>query len=377
MKNIPLFKVFTSPEAPELVKDVLVSGWVGQAQKVEDFEAELKKRFNNNFINTLNSATSGLHLALHMVKYLEPYPEKDEVLTIPLTCLATSMPILANGLKIKWIDTDPETCNVDLLDLERKLSSKTKAIMVVHWGGSPCDIDALKRIQKRCYDLYGYEPPIIEDCAHAWEARYKNEMIGNSGNYCIFSFQAIKHIHTGDGGLLISPNEKLHRIVKLKRWFGLDRESSADFRCQQTVKNDMWGFKFHMNDIAATIGLSNLKHSDWIVSRHKENGKYYDKNLKDIQGIKTLKILDNCESSYWIYTILVEDRNGFVQKLKENGIATSQTHRRNDIQECFGEFIAPLPTTDYIDKHMICIPSGWWVTEEDREFIVDIIKKGW
>ena len=148
MKNIPLFKVFTAPEASDLVKEVLESGWVGQAQKVEDFEAELKKRFNNNFINTVNSATSALHLAVHMVKTLEEHPEKDEILTIPLTCLATNLPILANGLKLKWADTDVTNCNVDLLDLERKLSPKTKAIMVVHWGGNPIDIDALKKYKQ-------------------------------------------------------------------------------------------------------------------------------------------------------------------------------------------------------------------------------------
>lgn len=377
-KNIPLFKVFTAPEAPKLAEEVLLSGYTGQCDKVEQLEEQLRNKLNNPYINTLNSATSGLHLSYHIINtIIDNNQHRDEVLTSNLTCLAATMPIIANNLKIKWIDTDPNTCNINLKDLENKISERTKLISFVHWAGNPVDIDEVKRIAKKCYTLYGYEPPIVEDAAHAWDAKYKGSKIGNSGNFCVFSLQSIKHISAGDGGILISPNEELHKIAKLKRWFGLDRTSSASYRCQQQVLKDMWGFKFHMNDIAASLTLANLNHSDWIMDKFKSNGKFYDRELTNIPGLQTMKILDNCESSYWIYTILVEDRDGFCRKLKEYGIETSSAHRRNDIQPCFAEFKHELPGTNYIDSKMTNIASGWWVNEEDRQYIVDVIKSGW
>lgn len=383
MERIELFKVYMSKEAPALVAQVLASGWVGQAQKVEDFEAELRVWFATDHCNTLNSATSGLHLALHYAKLqcdkdrsLGFHREiKDEVLTTPLTCTATNWPILANGLKIRWTDIDPETCNLNLDDLERKLSPKTLAIMVVHWGGYACDIERLKSIQKKCHKLYGHNPMIIEDCAHAWGARYGDKLIGTHGNVCVFSFQAIKHLTTGDGGLLISPNEAMHQDIKLLRWYGLDRTSSKDFRCEQTVLH--WGYKMHMNDINAAIGLCNLPESHGVVLKHQANGKYYDEQLHGIPGLTLLKKNPKVESSYWVYTLRVENRAGFQKKLAENGIVTSMVHKRNDQHGCVMDYRCALPGLEVVAEDMICIPCGWWVTPEQREHIVNTIKRGW
>jgi len=373
--EIPLFKVFMSEDAHTMLGPVLQSGYIGQGPKVEEFEEALRSYLGTPYVNTLNCGTSGLHLALHMIKEELSYGDRNEVLTTPLTCTATNWPILANGLKIRWVDVDPNTANIDLQDLERKINERTLAIMVVHWGGYPCDLSRLKLICKKSKSLYGYEPPVIEDCAHAFGATYGGKRIGNHGNYCMFSLQAIKHLTTGDGGLLVCPDDASHRRAKLLRWYGLDRTCSADFRCEQNVAE--WGFKFHMNDIAATIGLANFNHIEAILYAHHTNGLYYEEHLENVSGVKLLEKRLDRESAYWIYTMRVENRDDFIRKMKEHGIAVSRVHDRNDKHQCVHQYRSALPGLDEICADMICIPCGWWVGDEEREYIVGKIKEGW
>jgi dTDP-4-amino-4,6-dideoxygalactose transaminase len=366
-----------APTVMESLSAVLNSGYIGQGPKVDEFEKLISDYIGNHYVNAVNSGTSALHLALHMLRDECLGAGRDEVLTTPLTCTATNFPIVANGFKIKWVDLDPLTCNLDLTDLRRKLSPKTAAIMVVHWGGYPVDLDELVSIQNECGSLYHFVPTVIEDCAHAFGSTYKGRPLGHSyyRNFCMFSFQAIKHLTTGDGGALVSPSDYYHRRAKLLRWYGLDRTSSVDFRCEQNIKE--WGFKFHMNDIAATIGIENFKHIENIVSTHRDNAAFLRRELAHMNGITLLKEECNRNSSYWVFTIRVERRDDFMRKMKEHGIGVSRVHDRNDKHECLREFRSPLPNTDLVCSDMCCIPCGWWVTPEDREYIVNCIKEGW
>jgi dTDP-4-amino-4,6-dideoxygalactose transaminase len=377
---IQLFKVYMSETASSEVGKVLNSGYIGQGDKVSQFEGILSDKLNNPYILTLNSATSGLHLALHLLKKPNnDWPglnDGDEVLTTALTCTATNFPILANNLKIKWVDVDKKSMNLDLDDLERKITNKTKVIMLVHWGGFPNDLDRIKEIQNRCFDTYGFKPMIIEDCAHSLGSKYNNEYLGNHGNIVIYSLQAIKHITSVDGGLIVLPNKELYDRSKLLRWYGIDRESNRkDFRCEEDIKE--WGFKFHMNDVCATIGIENFKHFNEITDRHKSNAKYYDENLKNIPGLTLLERDEKSESSFWIYSMLVENRENFYKWMKECGIVASQVHERNDKHTTLKDFKTLLPTLDYVTPRLVSIPVGWWVNNEEREYIVDCIKKGW
>jgi len=380
MKNIPLFKVFMSENAAPEVAKVLNSGYIGQGPKVDEFEEDLRNFFNVDYLLTVNSATSAEHLALHMLKNprkdwpgMEP---GDEVLCTALTCTASNWPVLANGMKIKWVDIDPKTLNMDLDDLERKITSKTKAIMLVHWGGYPNDLDRVKEIQQKCKEIHGFKPVVIEDCAHSMGSKYKGNLIGTHGNICTFSLQAIKHITSVDGGVLVLPNKDLFNRGKLLRWYGIDREGDRkDFRCEADVTE--WGFKFHMNDVCATVGIENLKHAEKITKAHKSNAAYYDKHLKHAFGVTLLERKQGFESAFWIYSMLVENRSDFMRKMKEYGITVSQVHERNDKHTCTRDYISPLPTLDRTIEKVVSIPVGWWVNEQDREYIVDCIKKGW
>ncbi len=379
-ETIQMFKVFMSENAAPEVAKVLNSGYIGQGEKVEQFESKLQDFFLKDYIVTLNSGTSGLHLALDLLKKSSgKWPgleDGDEVLATSLTCTASNFPILANNLNIKWVDIDPTTLNMDLDDLSRKISPKTKAIMLVHWGGYPNDLDRIKEIQNKCFELYGFKPAVIEDGAHSFGSKYKGKHIGNHGNMTMYSLQAIKHITAIDGGLLLLPHQELYDRAKLLRWYGIDRNSNRkDFRCEADIQE--WGFKFHMNDVCATVGMENLKHADEIISRHQSNAKFYDEHLQNIPGLTTLTRHEGHESAFWIYSMLVEDRDGFYKHMKDCGIVVSQVHERNDKHTCVSDYKSSLPTLDRIIGKVVSIPVGWWVTDEDRQYIVDCIKKGW
>jgi len=378
--TIQLFKVHMAPTAADEVAKVLNSGYIGQGPKVDEFEDQLKDYFNHDFVQTVNSGTSALHMALHLLKKPNnKWPgiqEGDEVLATALTCTASNFPILANGLKIKWVDIDPTTLNMDLDDLARKITPTTKAIILVHWGGYPSDLDKVKQIQQISEELYGFKPAVIEDGAHSFGSKYKGKNIGTHGNLTMYSLQAIKHITSIDGGLLLSPHQELHRRGKLIRWYGIDRDSNRkDFRCEADIEE--WGFKFHMNDVCATVGMENLKHADELIKKHQANAAYYDKHLKNVKGVTLLNRHEGHESSFWIYTMLVDDREGFYKWMKECNIVVSQVHERNDKHTSVQEFKSNLPTLDKTIGKIVSIPVGWWVTKEQREYIVDCIKKGW
>lgn len=391
---IPLFKVFMSDKASDSVGDVLNSGYIGQGTMVDKFEKNLKEWFQLDYLLTTNSATSAEHLALHMLKnktdnqkvfdgvgsynsHWDGLKDGDEVLCTPLTCTATNWPVLANNLKIKWVDVDANTLNMDLDDLARKVTPKTRIIYLVHWGGYPVDLDRVKQIQDKTERMYGFKPVVIEDCAHALGSEYNGSKIGSHGNICTFSFQAIKHLTSVDGGALVVPHKDLLDRGKLLRWYGIDREDTSrkDFRCEEDIKE--WGFKFHMNDVSAAVGIENLKKVDELISTHKSNGKYYNDSLKNVDGVTLLENEHGFDSSYWIYTMKVNNRNDFMRMMNDKGIMVSRVHERNDRHTCVSEFISHLPTLDEVVEEMICIPVGWWVSKENREYIVDCIKQGW
>lgn len=370
--SLSLFKVFMNDNIENDIVPVLKSGFITQGPKVAEFEEKLKEYFNYPYILTLNSATSGLSLSLKMMNL----PEGSEVLLCPLTCFATTSAILANNLKIKWVDVNPKTCNIDLDDLKRKITSNTRAIVFVHWAGMPVDLVKVKEIQYYTWNKFGFEIKVLEDCAHSFGAKYDDKFIGTHGNYAVFSLQAIKHLTTGDGGLIFLPNEKEYERAKLLRWYGIDREKrnvGKDFRLENDIIES--GFKYHMNDINATMGLSNLPFMDSNLSIIRDNAKYYDDELKNIGGVELLDTVPNSISSYWLYTIKVQDKLNFMNYMKTKNIMVSQVHQRNDVNSCVKEFRDDLPSLDKLEKEMVCVPVGWWISEEDREYIVKCIKE--
>lgn len=357
--TIDLFKVRIEPSAAERVAAVLASGYVGQGPRCEEFEQAFGRLVGAPQPPILlNSCTSAIDLALHLIGV----GPGDEVITTPITCTATNSPPALRGARLVWADVDPLTGLIDPEDVERKLTKRTKAVIAVNWGGRLCDYGALREAQRgyarRRLDAF----QVIEDAAHG-------PFGGNKANYVCWSFQAIKHLTTGDGGALWCGDLERARLL---RWYGLDRRSKADFRCEQDIAEI--GYKYQSNDIAAAIGLANLPRAAWSVACSRNNAEWYTRALAGLPGV-TLPPFDP-GASYWIFTILVDDRASFSAYLKERGIATSQVHRRNDVHTAFracGESRGPLPGVDYFDAHQVAIPSGWWVGEEERQHVASAI----
>ena len=374
MENtINLFKVNMNTDLNDVL-NTLKSGMITQGKKVEEFEEKLKVYFDYPYILTLNSATSGLTLAYRL---LDLDQTKDLVISTPLTCFATNCPILDNNLNIVWADTDPNTCNIDLEDVKNKITENTKALTFVHWGGNPVDLDKVDELKNYTKEKFGHDLHIIEDCAHAFGSTFNNKKLGTHGNICVFSLQAIKHLTTGDGGLIFLPNETVYKRAKLLRWFGIDRDKRSlpgkDFRLEPDIPE--YGYKFHMNDINATIGLCNLVNIDSSLDICRNNGEYYNKELQNINGIQLFKSENS--PCYWIYTlkVLFNFKNEFINFMKEKGIVTSQVHARNDRHSCLEKYKTILPNLDILENEIVSIPVGWWVTKEQREYIVKCIKE--
>jgi dTDP-4-amino-4,6-dideoxygalactose transaminase len=336
------------------------AGYIGQGQQVEKFEQLMSDYLGCDAI-TVNSATSGLHLLFKIFGN-----DGDEILTTPLTCAASVFPIIHERKRIKWVDVG-EDCNIDLDDLERKLSPTTKGILLVHWGGNPINLDEIDRIRNKCYDLYRFYPYIIQDCAHSMGSQWRGRHLGDYYD-SVYSLQAIKHLTAGDGGLICSGSSER---LKLLRWYGIDREAKG-FRCSEDIQEA--GFKYHMNDINATIGIENFKDLNWIIERHKDNAKYYLYELPWCSWLDFEKMPYFYLSSHWLYTIYVKDRPKFIKYMADNGVQVSQVHSRLDTHSCLREFKTSLPGLDKIDSTRVCIPVGWHVTKEDREKIVELIK---
>jgi dTDP-4-amino-4,6-dideoxygalactose transaminase len=366
---IPLFKVAMNSEVDSSLSNIIHSGMITQGKKVEEFEEKLKQLFNYPYILTLNSATAGLTIAHRLLKS----DENEQVLTTPLTCFATNASILANNMKIKWVDVDLQTCNIDLNDLKQKISNETKILTIVHWGGNPIDYEQLNCILDEAEQKYGHRISIIEDCAHAFMSLYNGKPVGTFNNISVFSLQAIKHLTTGDGGLIFLPNETLYHRAKLLRWYGIDRDQRNYKQKDLRLENDIveWGYKFHMNDINATIGLSNLKIVLDNIQKHKTNCKLFNKVFSNLKNVKILKY--NGESSSWIYTLFVDNVEKFIEFMKERNIMTSQVHKRNDLNTCLKDFKINLPNLDKLEKHYVCIPCGWWINENEQKSIINAV----
>jgi perosamine synthetase len=363
-KDIALFKVFMPDSVMEPLKEVLSSGYIGEGPRVAEFEKQLATWFANENVLALNSGTSALQLALRLANV----GFGDEVISTAMTCTATNEPIVALGAKIVWADIDPWTGNIDPKDIARRITSKTKAIMCVHWGGYPCDLDEINAIAAK----HGLK--VIEDCAHAFGASYKGRPIGSNSDFQCFSFQAIKHMTTVDGGALVCRTKADCDRGRLLRWYGIDRSAKRkDFRCEEDIAE--YGYKFHMNDVNACIGIEQLKYVQATLDKHRANAAFFNKAFAGMKNVRPLKYSDDRVGSYWLYTMRVKDLPAFMAHMKEACVVTSSVHARNDKHTMFKDFRSRLPGVDEYAAHQVSIPVGWWLTRDDLDRIVRAVEE--
>ena len=360
---IPLFKVHHPTGIGNIIEDIFKSGFVSEGEYSDKFEKDFSIFIDNPNTCMVNSCTSALSLAAHLIDL----SECDEVITTAMTCMATNTPFYHTGAKLVFADIDPTTGNIDPEDVQRKITSRTRAIVGVHWAGQPFDLDSMNSIAKNA------NVSLVEDSAHALGATYNGKKIGNNGDFTCFSFQAIKHLTTVDGGAISCKYEADAIDIRKTRWFGIDRKYTGQSKWEQDIY--FAGFKMHMNNVNAAIGLEQMKHIDSIISKHRQNGKYFDENI-DNKRITKLKRDPKSESSYWIYSILVDDREDFKKYLHNKGIASDRVHVRNDFYSVFKRFRNnKLHGLTEFDSKLINIPVGWWLTEDDVRYIVKCVNE--
>jgi perosamine synthetase len=365
--NIVLFHPHIPKNAIPYVTDTLNSRWIGQGPKVEKFEKEFSKKFCPTRQSiAVGSGTDSLHLA-YILAGLKP---GDEVIAPVFTCTATNIPFLYMGVKVVFADVQKGTLNIDPKHVKKLVNEKTKAIVCVHYGGLPCDMKELMDVAEH------WKIPIIEDAAHALGATYNGRNIGEISEFTMFSFQAIKHITTGDGGMLTIKDQSLHEKAQRIRWFGIDRSAKQKGIWENDIKEV--GYKYQMTDIAAAMGLAALEEFDEILALRKKLFHRYEELLINIPGISFIGgNYKDREHAAWLCTVIAENRSDLQKRLREEHIESGQVHFRNDQYSIFGGRSANFPNMDEIEDKYLVLPLHTKMKLGDVDRVCNRIKAGW
>ena len=368
-KNIVLFYPHVSELAKKSVLETLDSRWIGQGPKVKLFEENFSQKFGSNSpAIAVGSGTDALHLS-YILAGLKP---GDEVIAPVFTCTATNIPFLYMGVKIKFADIDIDTMNIDVNHVRQLMTDKVKAIVCVHYGGLPCEMDELTSIAEQ------WGIPVIEDAAHAVGAKYKGIDIGSISKFTMFSFQAIKHITTGDGGMVIIKDKEMVDKAERIRWFGIDRKAKQSGIWENDITEV--GYKYQMTDIAAAMGIASLDEFDEQSKHRKTLFKIYEEELANCKRLRVVGSgYRDREHAAWLLTIIVEDRFTLQEKLRDNHIESNQVHFRNDRYSIFKEFTdgKKFPNMDKAEDDYLVLPLHTKMTVSDVKRVCSVIKSGW
>lgn len=365
LEMITLFWPYVSDQTRQAIAEVLKTRWIGQGPAVESLERKFETLLATPHAISLNSCTSAIHLAL----ILAGVGEGDEVITTPMTCSATNIPILYCRAKAVFADIQTETLNIDPESVTRKITPKTKAVLAVHWGGQPCDMDALHDIAKK------KGLAVIEDAAHALGATYHGKSVGALSDFTCFSFQAIKQVTSGDGGMLTTLHAEWAHHARLLRWYGMDRNFKGSFYEKHHITEV--GYKYHMNDIVATMVSTQLDELPTLASRRKDIVNRYRKELSQVPGLTLLQEKKDRTSGNWLFTILVEKRDDFMNLLAGHDIESHLVHVRCDIFPIFGGGRQELPIMNHAESRYVSIPLHNHLTDEDVTKVIHTIQQGW
>lgn len=327
-RSIPLFYPHIPKNAKKSVSKVLSTRWIGQGPLVDIFEKKFSNQFSDGMpVIAVGSGTDALHLAY----LLCDIKKGDEIICPVFTCTATNIPLLYLDAKIKFADIDPDTLNISIKSVEKLITKKTKAIVFVNYGGILNNLDKLKKIAKK-NKLF-----LIQDAAQSLGAKYRNKSITKYSDFTIFSFQAIKHITSGDGGALVVKNKSLEKIGKRLRWFGIDRPKKQGGTWENDIKEV--GYKYQLTDLGACLLLDSMKEYKFIKSHRNSIYKTYLKNIIQNKKIKCVQSLDkNAKEVMWLFTIISPFKDILQKKLREKNIETNQVHFRNDRYSIFKKF---------------------------------------
>lgn len=371
--KVPLFRPNLGKEELKNLAKVFKTSWVGIGPMTQELESQFSRFIGVPYAVGVTSCTAALHIALQALGI----KKGDEVIVPAITVVSTPYAALYNGAKPVFADVEEDTLCLDPKDFEKKITSKTKAVILVHLGGHSCDMGKIMAVAKK------YNILVVEDCANAQGALYKGKPVGSFGDIGCFSFEAKKNMTTGDGGMLTIKDKNLAEKLKTLRWYGSASDTwkrfagNAKYSWHYDVSE--LGWKYNMNDIIAAIGLAQFKKLPKILLRKDRLRLRYNKALRDIPWLKTPNDRPYTKSGWWLYVARVKNglRDKFMGYLAENGI-TASVHFPPVYEHSYFKKInisASCPVAERVSKEIVSLPLFSGMTDKEFNYVVRVIKK--
>jgi perosamine synthetase len=364
---IPVQRPCVGQEELKLVSEVFESRWLGMGSVTRTFEDRLASLLGVRHVVAVNTGTSALHLALNALA-LKP---GDEVIVPSLTFVATVQAILQAGATPVFCEVSPETLNMDLADAFNRVTPRTKAFLPVHYGGLPCEMDGLLLFARE------HDIRIVEDAAHAFGSSYKGRPIGGLGDLTCFSFDPIKNITCGEGGAVTTNDDELASRLVPARILGIDNDTWSRYRNErnwfyQVVEP---GFRYHLSNINAAIGLAQLDRLDAFKSRKRAIVRQYDEAFGAVGGLALIRHdLDEEFPFFYIVRVLDGRRDSLMTHLKGRGVGSGVHYIPNHIQPLFSKYAMPLPVTEQVFEEIVTLPLYVEMTDDDVALVVSAVR---
>ena len=365
---IPVFKPSYGEEELEALKEPFKTGWIGLGPKTKEFEKKFAEYIGVKYAVATNSCTAALHLAMKVMR-VEGY----EVITTPLTFISTNHAIVYNNGVPVFADIYPDTLNINPDEIKKLITDRTGAIVVVHYGGHPCDMDLINEIAKK------HNLVVIEDAAHGCGGEYKGEKIGSLGDIACFSFHAVKNLATADGGMITTDDPEIHSRLLKMRWLGISKDTwtreDKDRKYSWYYSVEEVGYKYHMNDITAALGLVQLKKLDRMNDRRREITEKYNKEFADLDWIETPTLKSYAKSACHNYVIKAEERDRLNIYLQEKEISTGVHYIPNNHYQMYKNCRGETPVCEEVWTKLLTLPLFPDLTDSEVDMIVEKVRR--
>lgn len=366
-KAVPLFHAARSGEMELATLNVLRSGQIASGPKVAEFEARFGDAIGRSHVVCTNDMTSALVLALH----LAGVGHGDEVLTLAYSCMSSNSAITRVGATPVWVDLDPDTASLSVTDLARALTPRCRAVTLYHVAGYPGPAPAVAAFCRQ----HGLS--FIEDCNNALGATLSGAPVGHFGDFAVYSFYPNRQINAIEGGALVCRDaDTAARALRLRR-FGIDggtfRDPQGEINAASDIPEVGWSAAF--SQLNAAVGLAQLAARPAQLSRTRTLAARMQAQLAGVPGLQAVAATPDADPAYWVLLLLVTQRDRLLSALKRRGIDCSKLHQRNDVYSGFAAARRPLAGTDRFMDHVLGIPCGWWLSDEEANHVVTAIRE--
>lgn len=365
-RSIPLFGIFRSAEMEAAVIDVIRSGQIASGGHVEAFRRGFGELVGNPNVVTTNDMSSAIQIALH----ISGIGRGDEVLTAAYSCMSSNAPIATAGAQAAWVDVDPLTGTMDVADFERSITPRTKAALLYHLAGYPGRVREIAEICRQRGIV------LIEDCDNALLATVDGTQVGSFGDFAIHSFYPNRQINATEGGALVCRDaEQVARAIRLRR-YGIDLARFRDALGEIDPNCDIAeiGWAATLNNLCSAVGASQLATVAARLSRTRQVAQALSQRLAELPQLALVPALPGATPSYWALLTRVERRDQVMAALKARGVQCSKLHHRTDSYSGFGVPQRDLPGTTAFLASVLALPCGWWMTDDDVDYLVLTLK---